>query len=72
MASSTASPVPTVLGGSCVVFNDVAVPLPQTSDGQISAQIPETVRPGFNVVQVRSLLRAQQSDPLVVTVQRAQ
>lgn len=63
-------PVPTVLGGSCVVFNDVALPLLQTSSGQISAQIPATVRPGLNVVQVRSLATAQQSDPLVVTVSK--
>jgi hypothetical protein len=65
-------PAPTVLGGSCVVFNDVPLPLLQTSPGQISAQIPENlVRPGLNVVQVRSLATAQQSDPVVVTVQRA-
>lgn len=64
-------PAPTVLGGSCVVFNDVPLPLLQTSSGQISAQIPEAlVRPGLNVVQVRSLATAQKSDPVVVTVQR--
>ncbi|MBI3210113.1 MAG: hypothetical protein HYZ37_14605 [Candidatus Solibacter usitatus] len=64
-------PPPTVLGGSCVVFNDVAVPLLQSSPTQISAQIPpDLVRPGLNVVQVRSLANAQSSDPLVVTVQR--
>ncbi|MDX1980533.1 MAG: hypothetical protein SFV51_09715 [Bryobacteraceae bacterium] len=65
-------PAPSVLGGSCVVFNDVPLPLLQTSQGQISAQIPENlVRPGLNVVQVRSLATAQQSDPVVVTVQRS-
>ncbi len=64
-------PPPTVLGGSCVVFNDVALPLLQSSPNQISAQIPEDlVRPGLNVVQVRSLSMAQSSDPVVVTVQR--
>lgn len=64
-------PPPTVLGGSCVVFNDVALPLLQSSPNQISAQIPENlVRPGLNVVQVRSLATAQSSDPVVVTVQR--
>jgi hypothetical protein len=64
-------PPPSVLGGSCVVFNDVALPLLQTAPNQISAQIPETaVRPGLNVVQVRSLATAQTSDPIVVTVQR--
>jgi DNA-binding beta-propeller fold protein YncE len=67
-ASADSLPVPTVLGGSCLVFNDVAVPLLQTADGQISAQIPSTVRSGINVVQVRSLATGQQSDPIVVTV----
>jgi uncharacterized protein (TIGR03437 family) len=52
------------------VFNDVAVPLLQTSGGQIAAQVPATTRPGQNVVQVRSLATAQSSDPLVVTVQK--
>jgi uncharacterized protein (TIGR03437 family) len=33
--------VPTAPGGSCMVFNDVALPLAQTSSGQISAQIPD-------------------------------
>ncbi|MBI4874824.1 MAG: hypothetical protein HY822_09360, partial [Acidobacteria bacterium] len=63
-------PLPTVLGGSCVVFNDVALPLLQTSPAQISAQLPADVRPGVNVVQVRSLSTAQSSDPLVITVQK--
>jgi hypothetical protein len=63
-------PVPKVLGGSCVVFNDVPLPLLRTSSGQIQAQIPATVRPGLNVVQVRSLATAQQSDPIVVSVAR--
>ncbi len=65
-------PLPTVLGGSCVVFNDVALPLITTGPGQISAQIPETVRAGQNVMQIRSLATAQSSDPIVVTVQRPQ
>lgn len=64
-------PPPTILGGSCVVFNDVALPLLQASPNQISAQIPENlVRSGLNVVQVRSLAKAQSSDPVVVMVQR--
>jgi YVTN family beta-propeller protein len=69
-ATAEVLPAPTVLGGSCVVFNDVALPLLKSSSGQLSAQIPETVRPGTNVVQVRSLNNAMSSDPVVVTVQR--
>ena len=71
-AAADQLPLPTVLGGSCVTFNDVAVPLLQSSNGQISAQIPAGVNPGQNVVQVRSLANAQSSDPLVVTVQKPQ
>lgn len=69
-AQADSTKAPTVLGGSCVVFNDVAIPLLQTSPGQISGQIPANVRSGTNVVQVRSLATAQSSDPIVVTVQR--
>jgi uncharacterized protein (TIGR03437 family) len=63
-------PPPTVLGGSCVTIDDVAIPLLQTSGGQISAQIPATMRSGANVMQVRSLNHAQKSAPIVVTIQR--
>lgn len=63
-------PLPTVLGGSCVTFNDVPLPIISASPTQIVAQIPDTVRPGLSIVQVRSLLNAQQSDPFTVTVQK--
>lgn len=70
-ATSTLTPPPGILGGSCVVFNDVPLRLLQTSPTQISGQIPENlVRPGLNVVQVRNLATAQSSDPIVVTVQK--
>ena len=68
--AATQLPPPTVLGGSCVVFDNVAIPLIQASPTQISAQLPATIRAGANVVQVRSLATAQQSDPTVVTVQK--
>ncbi|MGI8991017.1 MAG: hypothetical protein ACR2I2_15745 [Bryobacteraceae bacterium] len=67
-AAADTLPAPTVLGGSCVTFNDIALPLYQTSDGQIQAQVPANVVPGSNVVQVRSLALAQASDPVIVTV----
>jgi len=71
-ASAEQIPLPTVLGGSCVVLNDMALPLISTSPTQISAQLPEDMRPGIYVMQVRSLTTAQASDPVVVNVQRAQ
>jgi DNA-binding beta-propeller fold protein YncE len=68
-AAATSLPTPNVLGGSCVVFNNVAIPLLQTSPTQISGQIPATVNAGTNVVQVRSLATGQSSTPVVLTVQ---
>ncbi len=67
-AVANALPAPTVLGGSCVVMNDVAIPLLQTAAGQIAAQIPSTMRPGQVVMQVRSLATAQSSAPVVVKI----
>ena len=69
-ATADEVPPPTVLGGSCVTFSDVPLRLLETSPEQISAQLPENIRPGQYVVQVRSLATAQVSDPVVVTVQR--
>jgi hypothetical protein len=68
VAIANALPAPTVLGGSCVVMNDVAIPLLQTTGGQIAGQIPSTMRPGEVVMQVRSLATAQSSAPVVVTI----
>jgi DNA-binding beta-propeller fold protein YncE len=67
-ATADTIPVPTVLGGSCVTFGDIAVPLLVTSNGQIQAQIPVTLPPGTHVVEVRSLATAEDSDPVTVTV----
>jgi hypothetical protein len=61
-------PAPTVLGGSCVTFGDIAVPLLVTSSGQIQAQVPDTLTPGTQVVEVRSLATAQDSDPVTIIV----
>jgi hypothetical protein len=73
--ASTATPIslpaPTVLGGSCVTFNDVSLPLMQTSDGKIQAQIPANIVTGSNVVVVRSLANGTYSNPMVVTVSPA-
>ena len=66
--SASTVPAPTVLGGSCVLFNDIALPLIRTAAGSIQAQIPAAVSSGTNVVQVRSLATGTQSDPVVVTV----
>ncbi|MDW8131897.1 MAG: hypothetical protein RMI94_15200 [Bryobacterales bacterium] len=69
-ATAEQIPPPSVLGGSCVTFSDVPLRLLQASPEQITGQLPEDLRPGIYVVQVRSLATAQVSDPVVVTVQR--
>jgi uncharacterized protein (TIGR03437 family) len=43
--SSSASPLPTVLGGSCVTVNGTVIPLFMVSSQQINAQLPLTVGP---------------------------
>ncbi len=68
VANASSVPAPTVLGGSCVTFNQTPLPLLSTSGGQILAQAPATISPGLNVVQVNSLDYAQQSTPLMVTI----
>lgn len=70
VATGSTLPPPTVLGGSCVLFDGVALPLLQTSDGIMSAQLPAATHAGPNVVEVRSLATGQASDPVVVTVQK--
>ena len=70
-ATASTLPAPTVLGGSCVTFNDVPLTLLSTSAGQIQAQIPTTVSAGSNVVQVRSLATGLQSATVIVTVAAA-
>jgi hypothetical protein len=67
-AVAQSTPPPTVLGGSCVTFGDVSLPLLATSPGQITAQVPDTLPTGTQVVQVRSLATAQDSAPVMITV----
>jgi len=74
LASTSAAstiPAPTVLGGSCVTFNDVPLPLLKTAGNQIVAQVPTNIVSGTNVVVVHSLDTAQASAPVMVRVQPA-
>ncbi|MBM3735259.1 MAG: hypothetical protein FJW39_05670 [Acidobacteria bacterium] len=71
-ATADTAPLPYVLGGSCVTLSDLQIPLLQSAPGQITAQIPDDLRPGVYVAQVRSLATATQSDAIQITVQRPQ
>jgi hypothetical protein len=68
-STATQLPPPTVLGGSCVTLSGVAIPLLQTSSGQIVAQIPAGTSTGPYILQVHSLATGQQSNSMMVTVQ---
>jgi len=63
-------PLPEVLGGSCVTFNDVALPLLSASPTQINAQLPPDFLPGAAAVAVRSVTTGLQSEPMLVNVTR--
>ncbi len=54
-ASSSGSPLPTVLGGTCITINNVPLPLIATTSGQINAQIPTTLAAGKYTAVVRSI-----------------
>jgi hypothetical protein len=71
-AAANTVPPPTLLGGSCVTFGDVSVPLLATSPGQIQAQVPDTLPTGTQVVEVRSLATAQDSAPRTIAVKPGQ
>jgi DNA-binding beta-propeller fold protein YncE len=59
-ASATASstPLPILMGGSCVTLNNQPIPLFMTSPGQINAQIPPNVAAGRYPLIVRSIAKS--------------
>ena len=67
-ASST--PLPTVLGNSCVTLNNVALPLFATSAGQINAQIPPELATGNYSLVVRSIDRNIAASAQQITVSK--
>ncbi|HKE23720.1 MAG TPA: hypothetical protein VKB88_15250 [Bryobacteraceae bacterium] len=67
-AVATTVPPPTVLGGSCVTFGNVSLPILSTSPTQIQAQVPDNLLPGTQLVEVRSLATAQDSAPVTLSV----
>jgi uncharacterized protein (TIGR03437 family) len=51
----SSTPLPIVLGGTCVTLNNVPLPLFWVSPGQINAQIPPNTAPGTYPLVVRSV-----------------
>jgi uncharacterized protein (TIGR03437 family) len=65
-----ASPLPTVLGGTCVTLNGVPIPLEMTSPGQINAQVPVTLAAGKYPLVLRSIANQTESASTSVTVSK--
>jgi uncharacterized protein (TIGR03437 family) len=67
-ATSSGTPLPTVLGGSCVTLNNSPLPLLASSTGQINAEIPPTLAAGRYPLIVRSTVAQAASGSANVTV----
>ena len=66
----SSTPLPTVLGGTCVTLNGVAIPLISTSATQINAQVPPTLAAGSYPLVVHSVAGQAASSSVNVTVAR--
>jgi uncharacterized protein (TIGR03437 family) len=67
-ASSAATPLPTVLGGTCVTLNNSPLPLLASSPGQINAQFPPALAAGRYPLVVRSVANHEASSSATVAV----
>ena len=68
--TASGTPLPTVLGGSCVTFNNTPLPLMASSNGQINAQLPPTLAAGRYPLVVRSIANLSASNAPTVTVSK--
>jgi uncharacterized protein (TIGR03437 family) len=68
IAGST--PLPTILGGTCVTLNNLPLPLFMVSPTQINAQIPPTMATGSLPLVVRSVARQAASTQQSLAVTR--
>lgn len=69
-AMTSSTPLPNILGGTCVTLNNQPLPLIVTSTGQINAQIPPALAAGRYPLVVRSIDRQVASAPVNVTVSK--
>ncbi|HXB71397.1 MAG TPA: hypothetical protein VNY05_24390 [Candidatus Acidoferrales bacterium] len=67
-ATAPGTPLPAVLGGTCVTFNNTPLPLMASSTGQINAQLPPTLAAGRYSLVVRSIANQAASSGATVTV----
>jgi uncharacterized protein (TIGR03437 family) len=69
-ATAGSTPLPTILGGSCVTLSNTPLPLLATAAGQINAQIPFTLAAGTYTLVVRSTANQAASSSVSVTVSK--
>ncbi len=69
-ATASATPLPSVLGGSCVTVNNRPLPLLMTSPTQINAQLPPDLTAGRYTLVIRSVDRKTASASYSLTVSR--
>jgi uncharacterized protein (TIGR03437 family) len=69
-ATSSANPLPEVLGGVCVTLNNQPLPLLLTSAGQINVQIPPALAAGKYPLVVRSIQNQAASFSQTVNVSK--
>lgn len=67
-ATASGTPLPNILGGTCVTFNNAPVPLLATTAGQINAQVPTTLAAGNYPVVIRSIATNTASSSVTVSV----
>jgi len=68
LATPASTPLPLIMGGTCVTLNNVALPLLLTSPLQINAQIPPGTAAGTYPLVVRSIANLAASTSENVTV----
>ena len=69
-SSAGSTPLPTVLGGTCVTLNNAPLPLLAAFPGQINAQLPPTLAAGRYPMVVRSIANHEASSSATVAVAR--
>ena len=69
-ATAGSTPLPTILGGSCVTLSNTPLPLLATTAGQINAQVPFTLAAGTYTLVVRSTANQAASSPVSVAVSK--
>jgi uncharacterized protein (TIGR03437 family) len=67
-SSAGSTPLPNILGGTCVTLNNTPLPILATSNGQINAQLPQTLAAGRYSLVVRSIGNEAASNAANVTV----